>query len=737
MIRKILSKKNKWFELAGITILFSILISIFLLPSLRAGNFLLPLDVLNEYDSVFEIDGQVAYNNMPTDILLQFLPYRVYNQSHGLFTFWNDNSMGGLPFFEDIQARTLEITNLIASIINFNYKFFFVFSAWLLMLMAAAGMYYFGRELRLSVAASLGAALIFTFSSPVLIWINYTLGTTFIWLPILFLAVEKIYNGNKKWLPILALAICFLLFAGHPQAAMIVLLFLGIYVMCKFFRFNKKAISQTALIGVFILLGIGLSAVQTMPAFNFISQSEVFKTGRGQSVEGNDFISEVKYQFGNIKANIKLGLERGKNRSWLLLDPDHFGNPIERNYTYPERPLQNNYYELSLYVGTLSLILGIIALLSLKKKKSLWFWLISAFLSFVWLASIPFVNLFTFLPILSKINFSRLIFVFAFAVAIMAAYGFDWLLIKIKKYKKVTVLVSIAVLIIIFGDLYYNLNFLINRSDTNLDNYKNDPVVEYLQKFDTRFIGLSSPQHGIHTPLIPNQSMIYDLNDLRGYFVMQPERFFELSQNYMARSGNNFMFYHLLSQNFLSLYNVEHIVCQNDDCLTHEETYPVEVEFENVKILKNEQVLPRAFVSYNYQSYEKMEEVWQVLDNQDYDLSSMVLVETDINQDLNKEILPVEIDQINPDKLVMEFYSDEPGLLVLTDNYYQGWKAFVNGTEKEIIPVFGSVRGVVIEKGENSVEFKYQPVGFGWAVGVSLMSLVSIIVLSYILIRKE
>ena len=49
------------------------------------------------------------------------------------------------------------------------------------------------------------------------------------------------------------------------------------------------------------------------------------------------------------------------------------------------------------------------------------------------------------------------------------------------------------------------------------------------------------------------------------------------------------------------------------------------------------------------------------------------------------------------------------GLVVVTDTWYPGWRATVNGQTADILEVDGAFRGVVVNAGKNSVEMKYQP----------------------------
>jgi uncharacterized membrane protein YfhO len=51
-------------------------------------------------------------------------------------------------------------------------------------------------------------------------------------------------------------------------------------------------------------------------------------------------------------------------------------------------------------------------------------------------------------------------------------------------------------------------------------------------------------------------------------------------------------------------------------------------------------------------------------------------------------------------------------MLVLTDLYYPGWEARVNGRTTAINATDIAFRGVAIDAGRSTVEFRYRPAGF-------------------------
>ena len=63
---------------------------------------------------------------------------------------------------------------------------------------------------------------------------------------------------------------------------------------------------------------------------------------------------------------------------------------------------------------------------------------------------------------------------------------------------------------------------------------------------------------------------------------------------------------------------------------------------------------------------------------------------------------------------------NHPGVLVLADSFYPGWRVYVDGREEKILRANFFFRGVLLPSGEHTVEFKYQPRWFTIGLYVSL-----------------
>ena len=84
------------------------------------------------------------------------------------------------------------------------------------------------------------------------------------------------------------------------------------------------------------------------------------------------------------------------------------------------------------------------------------------------------------------------------------------------------------------------------------------------------------------------------------------------------------------------------------------------------------------------------------------------------------------IEDYENDRVVIRARADRPGLVVLADSWYPGWKATVDGEDADVERVDYAVRGVAVGPGSHRVELTYAPASFraGWIV--SLLALLAI-----------
>ncbi len=83
----------------------------------------------------------------------------------------------------------------------------------------------------------------------------------------------------------------------------------------------------------------------------------------------------------------------------------------------------------------------------------------------------------------------------------------------------------------------------------------------------------------------------------------------------------------------------------------------------------------------------------------------------------------------------METQRPTPGLLVLTDTYYPGWEADIDGTPAPIIKADWAFRAVALPAGTHTVTMTYEPVSVTMGIAVSIISMVIVAALTAFISR--
>ena len=134
-------------------------------------------------------------------------------------------------------------------------------------------------------------------------------------------------------------------------------------------------------------------------------------------------------------------------------------------------------------------------------------------------------------------------------------------------------------------------------------------------------------------------------------------------------------------------------------------------------LFENRELLPRTFVVFETVVDE------DPLRLRTIDVARQALVDRPIPELVGGTGEPVTATIVSesPRRVEIQATTSQPGLLVLSDSYFPGWTATVNGSPREIHRVNVALRGVLLPSGEHTVVFTYQPRWFQIGVVVSLV----------------
>ncbi len=171
----------------------------------------------------------------------------------------------------------------------------------------------------------------------------------------------------------------------------------------------------------------------------------------------------------------------------------------------------------------------------------------------------------------------------------------------------------------------------------------------------------------------------------------------------------------------LSLMNVKYI-------LDYGEIPGLNLIFaDGVRIYRNDDALPKAYVVFQAQAISDDEELLAELSSQTFDPRRTVLLRPARSQEsISYPPIPYPLSLVplspehSPNAVKIEVVLDRDGYLVLSDTYYPGWRAYVDGEEKEILRANYAFRAVPLESGQHTVLFKYDPLSFKAGLAISL-----------------
>jgi len=169
---------------------------------------------------------------------------------------------------------------------------------------------------------------------------------------------------------------------------------------------------------------------------------------------------------------------------------------------------------------------------------------------------------------------------------------------------------------------------------------------------------------------------------------------------------------------------------------------------EDAALWRMQRTLPRAWVVHRVETLPSLHHPLRVVDVHERtkgvlfpndvarDFSRSAVVETDAPLPVWAESVasdatagatePCQITHYDPQRVVIEAELTSPGLLVLSDAWFPGWKAQVaSGTESREAAIYRAnrvCRGVWLPAGSHTVEFRYQPESFRRGAMVSAAS---------------
>lgn len=683
----------------------------------------------------------IPYKNfLITDPVRQQIPWRYLSislEKQFELPLWNSYNFVGAPLMANFQSAAFYPINILFFILPFSLSW--VILILLEPLLAGMFLYLYLRNLKIVPLAAFFGAIVFSFSGVSVAWMEWgTITHTILWLPLILLSVDKIFQGQKRlvWLVIFIFSVSSSFLAGHLQIFFYSSLAVLGYIFARLIKTKNYRLSFRFLFAFLIILLI--TSPQWISTARFISLS-------ARSIDQNYL----------------------QNSGWFIpwqhliqfLIPDFFGNPTTLNYWGVW-----NYGEFIGYVGILPLLMAAYALFLRKDKKTIFYGLLF-FLALLFSLPTFFARLPYFLniPLLSSSQPTRLLILADFCLAVLAALGFDYFLKKSKKIVfpsiilftffiglwvfvtfiaknylsteipiiksnlifptiiLLSVLASTTLIVFIknifLKKLLYAALFLILVIDLFRFGWKFLPFTPKDYFFpDTKAISFLKQQEkpfrimSLDPELFPpNFSIMHGLESLDGYDPLYLQRYGEFIAA-MERGRpdirspfgfNRIITPRNVSSNFINLMGVKYVLTfseLNDDNL-------VKVfEEGRTKIYENKKVLPRAFFVENLQVAKgKQDSIEKMFKIDAFDKTAVV--ENGIGLKEKYSTGKAKILTAKENKIVVETENKDDGFLILSSSFYPTWHLKIDNKEAAIFLTDYNFQGAVIPKGKHRIVF--------------------------------
>lgn len=720
--------------------------------------------------------GIPVKNNAMPDVIGQIYPWKKFtidSWKRGDIPLWNPYTFSGTPHLANYQSQVFSPTNLI----YFLLPFLDAWSIQILLqpLLAGIFMYLYARKLNISGGGAAISALSFMFCGFITTWMAYgTLAYAILFLPLCLYAIESFLSTkSSKYLIILSLGITFSFFSGHFQTSLYLFGAVVFYVIWELLY--SRDIKSFLLLMISSVSGLLMAMIQILPSLEFYQNS--VREGIFQKME----VIPWKYFLTRIA-------------------PDFFGNPVTRNDWFGHYAEWSSYSgivpllispfvflkRINRKIGFFIVLFIISILLSHDSfLVDLVVWLRIPVLSTSAASRIIVLSSFS-IAVLAGFGFDRInenfkiekiipfllvpiIFVILLWTAVFFGnLGIDKTVVARNNSILPTGLSGLFIGFIISRIIFRNkilknfamygllflvafemLRFALKWMPFEERKYVY-PEVETVQEYKK----LSSEKR-FYLDTHAENAVMYGLPITDGYDPLYIGRYGEfvkfIDSGKLENGERSLVLFPKngrYSKKAISLLGVKYIAYRVSDGRApwafpyweYPENQLKEI-FTDGKytIFENNYASPRTYMVYNTSLESDKEKILSNLFNDEFNASSSAIVEENLGtlSGIGEAQYISKISKYSGNNVDVMVQTPQNGLLVLSDVFYPGWKAYIDGQKTSVKRVNYIFRGVVVPEGQHTIQFKYEPESFRNGLLISMMGVFGLMTLVIIVVHYE
>ena len=676
----------------------------------------------------------------------------------GVLPLWNPYYYSGHPFLANPSTFVFYPATLLYVLLPLPWAF--TLDTLIHLFIASLGMFYLVRLITGSHQAGLASAIVFGLNGYFIERIfagHIALIHAAALIPWVFFFIENALLAKNKALFVLpGVALGMQILGGDPHISFYTALFSSIYFILRLLV-DLKPLQPATLVktcGYFLLFPVTafcVSAVQILPSIELKAFSD-----RAQNT----------YEFATF-----MSFSPGQFFSFLI--------PRASSPTF------NANLEFGCYMGILALVVaGIGGLFYQNRKYVLCYGVLLALaLTFMLGSFTPLYYLYyKYLPVIATFRIpARAVLMFDFILSIFAGFGIHYLQesgLKLARYGLSILFTAILAICMYAGIVTFQVPLASKEVMAAISIFAGTVVLlslTFAMKNRTPVIWLiiaalfvdlyivysdSVPrlnsngllQKQSHEMVLEKDASLYRVNvpGYRGEFYGLPGR--GVKYHYYGINGNTPI---ILKDYFNFIYSMADV--PKPEKIRHtfsQELFSPNIAFssrilglkyalvettDGYKMLSTENYQPRAMILREMSFTPSYEGHLQILKNPAFDPQKKVLLEDSARSAVAKigQIDAVgqdtvDIEQYSPNRLVLRADSPAGGILLLSELYYPGWKAYVDGTSVPILRADYLLRAIPLGPGKHSIEVVYRPMSF--IVG-SAVSLFALLVLLFLWVR--
>ena len=671
------------------------------------------------------------------DCLRSYYPRRVFATEalrEGRVPLWDPYSFCGQPFLANFQSGVFYPVNL--ALLPFSPARQMGIFVWVHLVLAGWGMILLLRTFRLSTGATLIGGLLYALCGLLAVRTGQsTMLAVPAWIPFLLWRTGRTVEGGSL-VPLALVYACTILAGFPPMLIWGSLAALG-WAVCRWApeRVASGAAPLARVIAGF-LLGAGIAAVQLLPTAELLAHSD-----------------RIRFDYPTLLSS-----------SWhpavliRLLVPDWFGTPFDGDsWLHLLKRGNAHYYQSFLstanYIGAGALVFLLAGFRTAWRNGPVRYLLLAAAAATHLVLGTPLLRVVSALPMIGGARIDRIAFLVVLAMAVVAAFGFD----RFRQGEKRQVFpVAGALLLALAAAALYFFRREIGSAfagpqavpfvETGLTAARVSRSLLFLAGAALLFLLPARARKAAPVLWIAGALLVADAGLVArrchvtvadGELPRETEEIRALQE--LSKEGRIVRYRdQILPPNLPGLFRIEDVAGYNAlNIKEYRERYrsfapasvkerrinplagPAGLESPVLRSLSARWVLSGAPIEGENLELRRS---GQFLVYENLLARPRVWFDSGGRRDGTTTAL-AKIVRRDPERVVVECYVPADGILVLTDTFFPGWKATVDGEEREIIRVEDIFRGVVLSPGAHHVEFLYEPFSFKLGVIVTLLSL--------------